>query len=103
MNTTVAASAGSHDTMDEFLPLVRGLQEALRPQKPSPAFRERLRQQLLQVADQRLRQQVRIEAPAPKKWIVGAVIGSALTLAGAVAYWLRSHEQSTRQSGQART
>jgi len=91
---------GSH----ELLQLAEQLRAALRPQSPSSAFRQRLRQDLIQMAEQRMHRDVRIASSAPaKSWIIGAAIGSAMALAGGIAYLLHSHNQTSQQSGQVRT
>jgi len=87
---------------EELAPLIslsRELKEALVPVRPRARFRRELHRALLERASQRKEASV-------KEWLIGhrrhimvgaAVVGSAFSLAGIIAYLLRYHIQSKEQ------
>ncbi len=71
----------------EVVELAGQVKEALAPVKAPEAVRDKLRVELLEVAQQHQRQDVRVEAPPRHR---GWVIGAAVALAGGVLHFLRS-------------
>jgi hypothetical protein len=71
------------------------VKHALTPVSPSPAFKQKLRLDLLQMARRGASREVVVAPPAPHKEVVlGAAIGSAVALLGGVAYLVRSYVQN---------
>lgn len=86
-----ALSTLSSSEQEEFESLscvAEQIHEALTPVTPSATFRQRTRRHLMDVARQRQRQIV-LGPPPPNRWLMGAAIGSAMAVAGGIAYLLR--------------
>ncbi len=87
-----------------FAELVQQLREAFAPVKPAPSFKRELDRTLIEMARQRMHREVRI-APLfpPREVLIGAAVGSAVALAGGVAYlvrnWIRGRSQQIGQMG----
>jgi hypothetical protein len=76
----------------EVIELAGQVKEALTPVKAPPAVRDKLRVELVEVAQHRQCQDVLVESPSRRReWAIGAAIGSAVALVGGVLYLLRSH------------
>ncbi len=72
------------------------VREALAPVRAPSSVRDKLRVELLEVAQHRQCQDVRVEPPSRRgEWAIGAAIGSAVALAGGVLYLLRCRLQGT--------
>ena len=81
-----------------MIELAQRVKVALAPAKPSSAYRRKLRLELLEVAQQRMRQDVRMAPSAPSRELfIGAAIGSAMALAGGIVYLVRNHLQTRSQ------
>jgi hypothetical protein len=81
------------ETEDEpgVIELASQVREALAPVKAPPTVRDKLRVELLEVAQHRQCEDVRVESPSRRReWALGAVIGSAVALVGGLLYLLRS-------------
>ncbi len=79
----------------EVVELAGQVKDALAPVKAPPAVRDKLRVELLEVAEHHQRQDVRVEAPPRHRaWVIGA----AVALAGGVLHLLRSRT-SGKESG----
>ncbi|HHB90745.1 MAG TPA: hypothetical protein ENK60_05510 [Anaerolineae bacterium] len=78
---------------EAFFALIQDLQATFQPQTPDPAFKARLREQLIEAA-QRERNLRQLRQPTPSRstrlpWLAAsaAVLGATATLAGAYAVW----------------
>jgi len=75
--------------------LAARVKHALTPVNPSPAYKQKLRLDLLQMARRGASREVMVAPPAPhKEVVIGAAIGSAVALLGGVAYLIRSYMQN---------
>jgi hypothetical protein len=75
------------------------VREVLAPVKAPSSVRDKLRVELLEVAQHRQRQDLRVESPSRRReWVLGAAIGSAVALASGVLYLLRSRMQGPSPS-----
>lgn len=71
------------------------LRQALAPVCPSASFREGLRGSLVKLASERQSREVVIDLrPRPRELVIGAAIGSAVALAGGIAYLIRARTQA---------
>jgi hypothetical protein len=62
--------------------------------------RDKLRVELVEVAQHRQGQDLRVESPSHhREWAIGAAIGSAVALVSGVLYLLRSRMQEPPQAG----
>lgn len=80
-----------------LLRLASRVKEALEPVHPAPSFKSKLRADLGEMARYRRGRGVVLEVPSrPKELLIGAAIGSAVALAGGIAYLIRvrSHARS---------
>lgn len=90
-----------------LLPLVALAQQmrvALAPVRPSASFRQRLELELVEEARQRMHREMRIASlPTRQDVLIGAAVGSAVVLAGSVAYlvrhYIRGRSQHVEQVG----
>ncbi|MBC7223954.1 MAG: hypothetical protein H5T59_06745 [Anaerolineae bacterium] len=75
--------------------LARYLQQVLVPVRPSPQFRENLREGLLTAARQRALMPAHRPPWRPhREWVIGAAaVGSAMSLAGVAAFLIRRAQQ----------
>lgn len=80
----------------EVIELAGQVKEALAPVKAPPSVKDKLRVELVEIAQHRQCQDVRVEAPSRRReWALGAAIGSAVALVGGVLYLLRSRISGT--------
>ena len=84
------------DYQDELRPLLETaerVKNVLRPVEPSPEFCQSLYDDLLAAAHRRLEEGAPELAKSPRKRILigAAAVGSVVSLAGALAYVVRSH------------
>lgn len=84
--------------------LVQQLRGAFAPVKPASSFKRELERTLVETARQRMHREVRIAPlPPPREVLIGAAVGSAVALAGGVAYlvrnWIRGRSQHVGQVG----
>jgi len=88
-----------------LLQLAEQVKGALAPVRPSPSYRRKLGLDLTEMARQRMSRDLLIAPSSPRKeLIVGAAIGSAVALAGSIAYLVRTYIHTRSQHvGQART
>lgn len=94
-----AQACAEQEAAPEVVELAGQVKEALTPVKAPPSVRDRLRDEVVEVAQRRLCQDVRVESPPPRReWAIGAAIGSAVALIGGVLYLLRSRMQGPSQS-----
>jgi len=78
-----------------LLQLAGQVKDALAPAHPAPAFRRKLRSDLTEMARRRMSQDVIVELhSAPRELLIGAAIGSAVALAGGIAYLIRARTQA---------
>jgi hypothetical protein len=80
-----------------LLRLAGRVKKALEPVQPSASFKSKLRADLGEMARYRTSRGVVLEAPSrPRELLIGAAIGSAVALAGGIAYLIRvrSHARS---------
>jgi len=78
----------------EVIALAGQVKEALAPVKAPPAVKDRLRVELVEVAQHRQLQDLRVEPPSRRReWAMGATIGSVVALLGGALYLLRSRLQ----------
>jgi len=85
----------------EVVELAGQVKEALTPVRAPPAVRDRLRDEVVEVAQRRVCQDVRVESTNRRReWAFGAAIGSAMALIGWALHVLRSrmHKPSEPQS-----
>ena len=67
------------------------INEALAPVEPPPAVKQRLRDEILQVARQRAEKAVRLEPDRrPATWVIGAAVGTVVAVASGVWWVLRN-------------
>ena len=86
--------SAEEEAAPEVLELAGQVREALTPVKAPASVRDRLRDEVVEVAQRRLCQDVRVESPPRRReWAIGAAIGSAVALIGGVLYLLRSRMQ----------
>jgi hypothetical protein len=93
---TVSLPLGSSVELIAFFEIARKLKRYLAPVEPSPIFREALHATLVTAAAR--------TAPEPTSWpvqykkeiMIGAAVGSALSLAGVVAIVLRGRMEGRR-------
>jgi len=79
----------------DLLRLAGQVRNALVPVRPTPAFRRKLRADLARLARQRSASNVVVDfPPRPRELLIGAVIGSAVALAGGIAYLIRARSQA---------
>lgn len=97
----------SEDERKELLSLAELIQQignALAPVKPSAFFKQELEQALTEAARHRMHREVRIAPLSPQRnMLIGAAVGSAIALAGGVAYlmrtWIHGRSQHVGQVG----
>jgi hypothetical protein len=95
------------DTLWPLLSLARKVKDALAPVEPDPAFRENLRLGLLAAARQRLASRLGSKSQRPvhlfrrrrKEILIGAAaLGSVVSVAGIVAYWLHARAAKAQRA-----
>jgi len=88
-----------------LLRLAERVKDALAPVKPAPAYKRKLGLDLTDMAHQRVSRDMLVAPPSPRReLIIGAAIGSAMAVAGGIAYLLRTHIQTRSQRvGQVQT
>jgi hypothetical protein len=75
------------------------VQEVLKPAEPAPAFRASLRQGLLAAAQEKVAaRHIQPTRPPGRGLLIGAALGSALSVIGLIAYVLRTRAQAKTQS-----
>jgi hypothetical protein len=78
----------------EVVELAGQVRKVLAPVKAPSSVRDKLRGELVEVAQHRQRQDLRVESPSHRReWAVGAAIGSAVALVSGALYLLRSRMQ----------
>jgi len=84
------------DAAPEVVELAGQVKDALTPVKAPPSVRDRVRDEVVEVAQRRLCQDVRVESPPPRRpeWAIGAVVA----LIGGALYLLRSRIQGAPES-----
>ena len=92
-------TAEEQEAPPEEVELAGQVKEALAPVKAPPSVKEKLRVELVEVAQHRQNQDVRVEPPRRREWAVGAAIGSVVALVSGVAYLLRSRMQGPSHPG----
>ena len=91
-------SASSAEQVSNWGDLVDQIEEALAVQKPAPSFRRTLKHQLVEMVQGHPKSEVLVAEPAtPRELVIGAAIGSAVALAGGIAYLLRLREHTRAQ------
>jgi hypothetical protein len=95
------------DTLQPLLALARKVKDALAPVEPDPAFCENLRLSLLAAAHQRLasrlsstksQRSVHLFRRHRKEILIGAAaVGSVVSVAGIVAYWIHTRAAAKTQ------
>jgi hypothetical protein len=91
----------SNEPEDEpaVIELAGQVKEALAPVKAPSSVRDKLRVELVEFAQHRQSQDLRVEFPSRRReWAIGAVLGSLAALAGGVLYLLRSRMQGPSQA-----
>lgn len=84
----------------EVMELAGQVRRVLAPVKAPSSVRDKLRVELVEVAQHRQCQDLRVEPPSrQREWAIGAVIGSAVALVSGVLYLLRSRMQDSSQVG----
>ena len=97
---TIAAAELSPQQQQELCSLLRlaaQVKQALAPVCPSPSFKRKLRTNLTEMARRRESRDIMVDVPSrPRELLIGAAIGSAVALAGGIAYLIRvrSHARS---------
>jgi hypothetical protein len=109
----LAALPERQDTLHPLLALARRVKDALAPVEPDPAFRKNLGLSLLAAARQRavsrlsLRAKGSAKAQHPvklfrrhrKEILIGAAtLGSVVSVAGIVAYWIHTRSAKTHRA-----
>jgi hypothetical protein len=92
----IASAQTPNEAEDEpaVVELAGQVKEALAPVKAPPSVRDKLRIELVEVAQHRQCQDLRVESPSRRReWAIGAIVGSLAALAGGVLYLLRSRMQ----------
>ena len=90
--------SAEEEAAPEVFELAGQVKEALTPVKAPASVRDRLRDEVVEVAQRRLCQDIRVESPPRRReWAIGAAIGSAVALIGGVLYLLRSRMQGPSQ------
>jgi hypothetical protein len=94
------------DTLQPLLALARKVKDALAPVEPAPAFCENLRLSLLAAARQRLvsrlsstksQRPIYLFRRHRKEILIGAAaVGSVVSVAGIVAYWIHTRVAKTQ-------
>jgi hypothetical protein len=85
--------------LEPLLTIAETVQEALPPVEPAPAFRESLRQRLLVAAQKKAAaRNIQLTRPPGRGLLIGAVVGSALSVIGIIALFLRNRAQAKTQS-----
>ncbi len=88
-------SAQEQQDLESLLRLAAQVREALAPASPSSPYKQKLRMRLTEMARQRKSQDVMVELGAqPRQLLVGAAIGSAVALAGGIAYLIRARHHA---------
>ncbi len=88
-------SAQERQELKSLLRLAAQIKQALAPVSPSLSYKEKLRKRLTEMARQRKSQDVVVELGAQQRQLlVGAAIGSAVALAGGIAYLIRARHQA---------
>ena len=94
--SSVRAEHGSE--LGRYRKLTTRVRSALRPVKPSAAFRQTLAQELTEVVRHRQHSDLCVASPSSQReLIIGAVIASAVAVAGGIIYVIRSHVQGRSQ------
>jgi hypothetical protein len=101
------------DTLQPLLALARKVKDALVPVQPDPAFRENLRLSLLAAAHQWSASQLSLRAEGStksqrpvhlfrrhrKEILIGAAaVGSVVSVAGIVAYWIHTRAAKAQRA-----
>ncbi len=91
--------------MVQLFKLAEQIKDVLTPVKPASSYKRKLRLDLDAVARRQTNRDLRIAPPSPRKeLILGAAIGSAVAVAGGIAYVIRTYIQTRSQHvGQAQT
>ena len=94
------------DYREELKPLLETaekVKEVLEPVEPAPAFCQSLQEDLLAAAQRRLAGEVPQLARSHRRQILigAAAVGSAVSVAGALAYFIRSRAAAETQSASA--
>ncbi len=84
--------------LEPLLTTAEMVQEVLRPVDPAPAFRQSLRQGLLVAAQQKAASRDQPTRLSGRGLLIGAVVGSALSVIGIIAYFLRIRAQTKTQT-----
>ncbi len=85
--------------LEPLLTTAEMVQEVLQPVEPPPAFCENLRQGLLVAAQKKAAARQAQPARLPGRGLlIGAAVGSALSVIGLIAYFLRSRAQGKAQT-----
>jgi hypothetical protein len=88
-------SAQEQQELKSLLHLAAQIKAALAPVSPSSSYRQKLRMRLTDMARQRKSQDVVVELGAQQRQLlVGAAIGSAVALAGGIAYLIRARHHA---------
>ena len=86
--------AEEQEAPPEVIELAGQVKEALAPVKAPPSVKDKLRVELVEIAQHRQSQDMRVESPPRRReWAIGAAIGSVVALASGVVYLLRSRMQ----------
>jgi hypothetical protein len=88
-------SAQEQQELKSLLRLAAQIKHVLAPVSPSSSYKEKLRLRLTEMARQRKSQDVVVELGAQQRQLlVGAAIGSAVALAGGIAYLIRARHHA---------
>ena len=88
-------SAQEQQELESLLRLAAQIKVALAPVSPSSSYKQKLRVRLTEMARQRKSQDVVVELGAQQRQLlVGAAIGSAVALAGGIAYLIRARHHA---------
>ena len=87
----MGTEANERIEVDQASELAGQMHDALAPVRPPPAVKRRLRDEILDVAQQRMAQDVRIESNSRgREWMIGAALGSVVALAGGILVVVRN-------------
>ena len=104
----LATLSEHQDTLQLLLAVARKVKDALAPVEPDPAFRENLRLSLLAAAHQQLVSRLGSTRPrlpvhplkiSRNEVLIGAAaLGSVVSVAGIVAYWIHTRTAKTHRA-----